>query len=283
MNTLLKSRTREVEISAEGPVVIIGEKLNPTGRELLSAAYREGNFDYVKELAQKQVAAGADLLDINVGVPGLDEVELLPKVVTAVGSTVDVPLCLDSANVRALAAALSLAPGKSLVNSVNGVEASLTSVLPLIRDSGAAVIGLTMDEGGIPNDPETRLSIAGKILERAAKLGIGPEDIVIDPLVLAVGADTNAGVVALRTIDLLRKEFGVNINVGASNVSFGLPQRQTLNRAFLALAAGAGVTCVITDPTKYTLTIRAIDLLLGRDNYGARYIGHYRSLARETG
>jgi len=283
MNTLLKSQTREVSISAEGPIVIIGEKINPTGRKLLAAAYREGNLDYVRELAQKQVAAGADLLDVNVGVPGLDEVELLPKIVAAVASFVDVPLCLDSANVQALAAALPLAPGKPLVNSVNGEEASLASVLPLIKDRGAAVIGLTMDERGIPNDPETRISIAGKILERAARLGIGPEDIVIDPLVLTVGADTNAGVVTLRTIEGVRKEFGVNINLGASNVSFGLPERHTINEAFLALAAGRGANCVITDPMKHTLMIRAIDLLMGRDAYGARYIQYYRTLPKETG
>jgi len=283
MNTLLKSQTREVSISAEGPIVIIGEKINPTGRKLLAAAYREGNLDYVRELAQKQVAAGADLLDVNVGVPGMDEVELLPKIVAAVASFVDVPLCLDSANVQALAAALPLAPGKPLVNSVNGEEASLASVLPLIKDRGAAVIGLTMDERGIPNDPETRISIAGKILERAARLGIGPEDIVIDPLVLTVGADTNAGVVTLRTIEGVRKEFGVNINLGASNVSFGLPERHTINEAFLALAAGRGANCVITDPMKHTLMIRAIDLLMGRDAYGARYIQYYRTLPKETG
>lgn len=283
MNTLLKSQTREVIISAEGPIVIIGEKINPTGRKLLAAAYREGNLDYVKELAQKQVAAGADLLDVNVGVPGLDEVELLPKVVATVASTVDVPLCLDSANAQALAAALPLAPGKPLVNSVNGEEASLSSVLPLIKDRGAAVIGLTLDDRGIPNDAETRIAIAGKILERAAKLGIGPEDIVIDPLVLTIAADSNAGMVTLQTIEGVRREFGSNINLGASNVSFGLPERHTINEAFLALAAGKGANCAITDPMKHTLMIRAIDLLMGRDAYGARYIQHYRTLPKEPG
>ena len=282
MDTLLKSKERDVRISPEGPIVIIGEKINPTGRKLLAAAYRDGNLDYVKELAQKQVAAGADLLDINVGVPGMDEVELLPKVVGAVASIVDVPLCLDSANVRALAAALPLAPGKPLVNSVNGTEASLSSVLPLIKERGAAVIGLTMDERGIPSDPEVRMSIAGKILERAGKLGIGAEDVIIDPLVLTVGADTNAGVVTLQTIERVRKEFGININLGASNVSFGLPERRTINEAFLALAAGMGASCVITDPMQHTLMIRAIDLLLGRDAFGARYIRHYRTLPKDS-
>ena len=283
METVLKGKTREITVSTDGPIVIIGEKINPTGRSKLQLAYQEGDFEYVKQLAESQVAAGADLLDVNVGVPGLDEVALLPKVVEAIASAVDVPLCLDSANPKALAAALEVTPGKPLVNSVNGEEASLTTVLPVVKQFGAAVIGLAMDGNGIPNDPEVRLAIAGRILERAAKLGIATANVLIDPLVLTVGADDQAGAVTLRTIDLLRKEFGVNIILGASNVSFGLPQRHTINQAFLALAAGAGATCVITDPMKYTLTIRAIDLLLGRDNYGARYIGHYRSLPKESG
>jgi len=283
MNTLLIGKGRSVGISSDGPIVIIGERINPTGRKLLSAAYRDGKLDYVEELARKQVAAGADLLDMNVGVPGLDEEELLPKVVAAVTSAVDVPLCLDSANAQALAAALAVAPGKPLVNSVNGGEASLTSILPLIKDRGAAVIGLTMDDRGIPNDPETRVSIAGKIIERAARLGIEPADVVIDPLVMTVGADTNAGVVSLRTIERVRREFGVNINIGASNVSFGLPERDAINDAFLALAASMGANCVITDPLKHTLMIRAVDLLMGRDAYAARYIHCYRSLSKGTG
>ena len=283
MDTILKSETREVRISDESPIVIIGEKINPTGLKKLTAAFQAGNLDYVKQLAEKQVAAGADLLDVNVGVPDLDEVDLLPKVVRFVASVTDVPICLDSSNVEALAAALEVTPGKPLVNSVNGEEASLKSVLPVVKARGAGVIGLTMDDTGIPSDSETRVAIADKILERAAKVGISAEDVIIDPLVLTVGADSLAGVVTLRTIELLRKEFGVNINLGASNVSFGLPERHTINEAFLALAAGAGANCVITDPMKHTLTIRAIDLLLGRDSYSSRYIGHYRAMSKEEG
>ncbi|HEY45125.1 MAG TPA: dihydropteroate synthase [Anaerolineae bacterium] len=280
MKTLLRSETKEIHLDTEGPIVIIGEKINPTGHKKLATAYKDGDFKYVRALASRQIAAGADVLDINVGVPGMDEVAMLPEVVKIVASEVEAPLCLDSANPDVLAAALPLTPGKPLINSVNGEEASLNSLLPIVKDHNAAVIGLTMDDEGIPNDAETRLAIAGKILERAAKLGIPIEDVVIDPLVMAVGADSHAAVVTIRAIQLIRQEFGVNINLGASNVSFGLPERQTINEAFLALAVSAGATCVITDPMKHTLTIRAIDMLLGRDEYATRYIGHYRALAK---
>lgn len=277
MQTILVSGKSEVKIDTEGPFIIIGEKINPTGHKKLATALREEDYDYVRELARKQVEAGADVLDINVGVPEFDEVSLLPRVIEIVTSEVDVPICLDSANHEALAAGLAVAPGKPLVNSVNGEQASLEAVLPIIKDYGAAVIGLTMDDDGIPNDVDVRVAIAGKILERAAKIGIPTEDVVIDPLVLTIAADSNAGVVTLQTIEKVRREFGVNINLGASNVSFGLPDRHTINQAFLALAAVAGATCAITDPLKLTSTIRAIDLLLGRDPYGRRYIKHFRS------
>lgn len=277
MQTILVSGKSEVKIDTEGPFIIIGEKINPTGHKKLATALREEDYDYVRELARKQVEAGADVLDVNVGVPELDEVSLLPRVIEIVTSEVDVPICLDSANHEALAAGLAVAPGKPLVNSVNGEQASLEAVLPIIKDYGAAVIGLTMDDDGIPNDVDARVAIAGKILERAAKIGIPTEDVVIDPLVLTIAADSNAGVVTLQTIEKVRREFGVNINLGASNVSFGLPDRHTINQAFLALAAVAGATCAITDPLKLTSTIRAIDLLLGRDPYGGRYIKHFRS------
>ena len=276
MDTIIKSETQEVKISIDSPFVVIGEKINPTGRKKLAAALKEGNFEYVKEIALKQVAAGADILDVNVGVPGVDEVELLPKVAKLVSETVDIPLCLDSANHDALAAALAVLPGRPLVNSVNGEEESMEGLLPVIKEFGVPVIGLVMHDDGIPNDADTRVSVAGKIIERAAKLGIPAEDIVVDPLVLTVGADSEAGVVTLETIRRIREEFGVNINLGASNVSFGLPDRHTINQAFLALAMGAGATCAITDPIKLSSIIRASDLLLGKDAYGSRYIGYYR-------
>lgn len=281
MKTIIKSETKEIVIDTEGPFTIIGEKINPTGRKKLAAQLKERNFDYVRGLVLKQVEAGADILDVNVGVPGEDEVVLLPEVCKVVMEATDVPVCIDSANIEALAAALAVIPGKPLVNSVNGEEASLKAVLPVVKEFGAAVIGLTMDDDGIPHEPETRLSIAGNIIERAGKIGIPIEDIVIDPLVMTIGADSKAGRVTLQTIELVREEFGVNINLGASNISFGLPDRHTINQAFLGLAIAAGATCAITDPMRLSLTIRAVDLLLGRDDYAGRYIKHYRTLAAE--
>ncbi len=281
MKTIIKSETKIVTIDTDGPFTIIGEKINPTGRKKLAAQLKERNFDYIRSLALKQVEAGADILDVNVGVPGEDEVVLLPDVCKVVAEVTDVPLCIDSANTEALAAALAVVPGKPLVNSVNGEETSLEAVLPVVKEFGAAVIALTMDEDGIPSDPEVRLSIAEKILERAAKIGIPAEDVVIDPLVLTIGADSKAGLVTLQTIEMVREALGVNVNLGASNVSFGLPERHTINQAFLGLAIAAGATCAITDPMKLSMTIRAVDLLLGRDDYAGRYIKHYRKLAAE--
>jgi 5-methyltetrahydrofolate--homocysteine methyltransferase len=276
MKTELTSKTKKTVLDTDGPFVVIGEKINPTGRKKLAAALQEGNLDYVRDLANKQVAAGADVLDVNVGVPGVDDVALLQQVVQMLADEYDVPLCLDSPNPAALAAALPLCPGRTLVNSVNGEEKSLSAVLPLVREHGAAVIGLTMDENGIPNDSETRLAIAEKIIERAAKLGIPADDIVIDPLVLTVGADQQASFVTLQTIEMVRREFGVNVNIGASNVSFGLPERDVINVAFLSMAIYAGATCAITDPMKYSLHIRATDLLRGQDTNALRYLKYYR-------
>lgn len=280
MQTNLKGRTKEIIIVTNGPITIIGENINPTRRKKLTTALMTQEFDYIYKLAKSQIDAGADILDVNVGAPGVDEVALLPKVALSIAERFDVPICLDSSNREALIAALSVMPGKPLVNSVNGEEASMNSVLPIVKEYEAAVIGLTMDENGISNDPEERLSIAGKILERAAKLGIPEENVIIDPLVLTVGADQKAGWVTLTTIEMVHKEFGVNINLGASNVSFGLPDRHTVNEAFLALAAGAGANCVITNPEKLTPIIRATDLLLGRDEYAWRYISSYRTMVK---
>jgi 5-methyltetrahydrofolate--homocysteine methyltransferase len=276
VKTELTSKTKKAVFDTEGPFVIIGEKINPTGRKKLAAALKEGNLDYVRDLAEKQVDAGADVLDVNVGVPGIDDVALIQQVVKLLADEFDVPLCLDSPNPAALAAALPICPGRTLVNSVNGEEKSLSAVLPLVKEYGAAVIGLTMDDNGIPNDAEGRLAIAEKIIERAAKLGIPADDIIIDPLVLTVGADQKASSVTLQTIEMVRREFGVNVNLGASNVSFGLPARDVVNIAFLSMAIYAGATCAITDPMKYTLHIRATDLLRGRDTNAMRYLKYYR-------
>jgi 5-methyltetrahydrofolate--homocysteine methyltransferase len=277
MKTLLRSSTNEITIAGDGPFTIIGERINPTGNKRLSKALTEGDLDYIRELARDQVAAGADVLDVNVGVPGLDEPTLLPQIVEVVSSEVEVPICIDTPNVEALAAALSKIDGKALVNSVNGEKSSLENVLPLVKDHGAAVIGLTMDEEGIPSTSEGRVKVAAGILEQAAKLGISEEDVVIDPLVLTVGADHHAAMITIGAIESLRGEFGVNINLGASNVSFGLPERHTINQAFIALAMGAGATCAITNARKMTQTIRAVDLLMARDDFGARYIQYFKS------
>jgi 5-methyltetrahydrofolate--homocysteine methyltransferase len=277
MHTILKGTSKEVVIGEDRPFVMIGEKLNPTGLKKLGQALVEQNFDYVKHLAQRQVAWGADVLDVNVGHPQIDEASIMPKVVEAVISVVDVPLCIDSNEPRILAAGLSIAPGKPLVNSVNGEEKQLSTVLPVVKDRGAAVIGLTIGEEGIPATAEERLAAAGTIIERATKMGIRVEDIIIDPLVMTVGHNSNAAMVTLKTIELVKKEYGVNISLGASNVSFGLPDRHAVNSAFLALAIQAGATCSITDPIKLGNTIRATDLLLGKDANSIRYLKYFRS------
>jgi 5-methyltetrahydrofolate--homocysteine methyltransferase len=276
MQTILKSDKKTVTINNEGSFVIIGEKINPTGRKKMAAALQAGDMDYIKNLALDQIAAGAEVLDVNVGVPGMDDVALMESVVKFLIQIVDVPLCLDSSNPAALAAGLAAAPGKPLVNSVSGEEARLASVLPLVKDRGAAVIGLILDDSGVPATAIERLAVAEKILERAVRMGIPQEDVVIDPLVMAVGSDSNAGRITLETVRLVREKLGLNINLGASNVSFGMPERPTINMAFMALTMGVGSSCAITDPLKMTGVIRATDLLLGRDEYGMRYIKAYR-------
>jgi 5-methyltetrahydrofolate--homocysteine methyltransferase len=277
MHTILKSNTKEVLIGADKPFVIIGEKINPTGIKKLGQALVDQNFEYVQHLAKRQVAWGADVLDVNVGHPQIDEADIMPKVVQAIASVVDVPLCIDSNEPKILEAGLKSAPGKPLVNSVNGEEKQLSTVLPIVKERGAAVIGLTIGEEGIPETAEGRLAAAGKIIERAAKLGIPAEDIIVDPLVMTVGHNSSAATVTLKAIELIKKEYGVNISVGASNVSFGLPDRPSINMAFLALVMQAGATCSITDPVKLGSAIRAADLLLGKDNNSMRYLKYFRA------
>ena len=277
MHTILKSEKKEIIIGIDRPFVIIGEKINPTGMKKLGQALVDGNMEYVVQLAQRQVAWGADVLDVNVGHPQIEEVTMMPIVVEAVKNAVDVPLCIDSNDPKILAAGLNAAVGKPLVNSVNGEENQLNAVLPIVKERGAAVIGLTIGENGIPATAEERLAVAGHIIERAAKMGIPVEDIIIDPLVMTVGHNHLAATVTLKTIELIRKEYGVNMSLGASNVSFGLPDRHSVNSAFLSLAIQAGVTCSITDPIKLGSSIRATDLLLGRDANSMRYLKYFRA------
>lgn len=278
LTTVLSSKTQTVEISRNCPTVIIGERINPTGRKKVLAALEAGNFDTVRKDAADQVAAGAAVLDVNAGVPGADEAALLPEVMRTVMEVTDVPLCIDTADPEALAAALALYEGKALVNSVNGEERALKAILPLVKEHDAAVIGLCMDDDGIPETPEARLAVAAKIIERAGSLGIPAEDVIIDPLALTMGADSNAGRIALETTRLVVEAFGSNVTMGASNISFGLPDRKYINAAFIAMAIHAGMTCPITNPlvTEVKTAVLAADLAMGRDDYGMTWIQAYR-------
>ncbi len=276
MHTILKSEKKEVIIGIDKPFVIIGEKLNPTGIKKLGQALVERNMDYVKYLAKRQVDWGADVLDVNVGHPQIEEAEVMPLVVEAVQSVVDVPLCIDSNEPKILEAGLNaIRGGKPLVNSVNGEEKQLSTVLPIVKARGAAVIGLTIADDGIPATAEGRLAAAAKVIERAAKIGIPIEDIIIDPLVMTVGHNSSAALVTLKAIELIKNEFGVNISLGASNVSFGLPDRHSVNAAMLSIAMLTGATTSITDPIKLGNTIRATDLLMGRDANSMRYLKYF--------
>ncbi|MBV5323552.1 dihydropteroate synthase, partial [bacterium] len=248
LTTFLRSKTKTIKINRDLPTAIIGERINPTGRKAVLEALSVGNFDIVRKDALDQTAAGASVLDINAGVPGADEPALIRHIIHNVTEVVDVPLCIDSANPDVLAAALSIYEGKALINSVNGEEQSLEKILPLAKEHGAAIIGLCMDDKGIPTTAEARFAVAARIIERATKAGILLEDVIIDPLAMAMSADSNAGKITLDTIEMVVKEFGVNISMGASNVSFGMPDRKYINATYLAMAIHAGLTCPITNP-----------------------------------
>jgi 5-methyltetrahydrofolate--homocysteine methyltransferase len=276
METRVSSAKKEVVIGTNLPTVLIGERINPTGRKRLTQALLAGDLELVRSEAVAQVKAGADIIDVNVGATGVDEVKLLPKAVREVMRAVDVPLCIDSNNPKALAAALKVYKGKPIVNSVKGEKSSLEAVLPLIKEYGAAVIGLLIDDDGLPKTADKRVAIAGKIIQRAEKLGIPRQDVIIDPLAMAVAADSKAGVPVIEAIRRINAEFGVNQTLGASNISFNLPDRELLNAAFLAAVIAAGVTCPIVDAGKVRASILAVDLVLGRDNYAQRYIRGYR-------
>ena len=228
------------------------------------------------ELAKSQIDAMADVLDVNVGFPGVVDEELLPRAVIELQERFDIPLCLDSPNPKAIEAALKVARGKCLINSVNAEEASLQRLLPVAREYGAAIIGLVLDDDGITHDPEKRLRIAEKIIERAVRSGIKEEDVIIDPMAMAVSADPNACRVTLETIRLVHDRLGHNITQGASNISFGLPNRENINNAYMAMSIMYGLTCPIANPEKITGLVRAADLVLGRDDYAIRFIEHFQ-------
>ncbi len=277
MKTTLYGNTKEVVIDTAGPVVIIGECINPTRRKKLVSTLQAHDFSYMLELAKSQIEAMADVLDVNVGFPGVDDEELLPKAVIALQDHFDIPLCLDSPNPKAIEAALKVARGKCLINSVNAEEASLHKLLPVAHEYGAAIIGLVLDDDGITQDPEKRLVIAQKIIERAVRAGIKEEDVIIDPMAMAVSADPNACRVTLETIRLVHDRLGHNITQGASNISFGLPNRENINNAYMAMSIMYGLTCPIANPEKITGLVRAADLVLARDDYAIRFIEHYQS------
>jgi len=278
METILSSKTKTVVISPDKPFVIIGERINPTGRKKLAAEMAAGDYSRVRSDALAQIEAGAAVLDVNAGVPGGDELEIMRRAVQMVLDSTEVPISFDSANPEALEAGLALYQGKPLINSTTGEDEALERVLPLAKKYGAAVIALCNDERGPLQDPEARLEIARKIVARAADHGVPIEDLLFDPLVMTVGADSNAGKVTLATMKLLRAELGVNMTAGASNVSFGLPDRPELNAAFMAMAMNSGLNSAITNPLEPVVhtAILAADLFLGHDEYGKMWIKGWR-------
>lgn len=281
--TVVSSASKEVVIGFDEPFVIIGERINPTGRKLLAAEMAEGDYSRVQSDALAQVAAGAQMLDVNAGIPLADEPRILAECVQLVQSLTDVPLSIDSSIVAALESGLSVYQGKALVNSVTGEEERLEVVLPLIKKYGAAVVAISNDESGISEDPNVRFDVAKKIVERAADYGIPRDDIVVDPLVMPVGAINDAGRAVLHLIRRLREELKVNTTCGASNFSFGLPNRHGLNASFLAMAMGAGMTSAITNPLHdpEMQGVMGGNVVMGHDPNCVAWIKKYRDPAAE--
>jgi 5-methyltetrahydrofolate--homocysteine methyltransferase len=283
--TIISSASREVVIGFDRPFVVIGERINPTGRKLLAEEMRAGDFSRVEADALAQVAAGAQLLDVNAGIPLADEPALLARAITLVQSLTDVPLSIDSSVLGALEAGLAAYRGKALLNSVTGEEERMERVLPLVKKHGAAVVAICNDDTGISTDIDVRFEVAKKIVRRAADYGIPACDVVVDPLVMPVGAMADAGTQVFRLIRRLREELKVNTICGASNVSFGLPNRHGLNPTFLAMAIGAGLTSAITNPLEAPLmaAVRGADVLLDHDSQCGRWIAAYREPAAAGG
>ena len=281
MDTILKSPTREVKIGPGRPFVIIGERINPTGRKRLAAEMAAWDFERVKSDALAQVQAGAQMLDVNAGIPLADEPAIMAEAVRVVQSVVDVPLSIDSSIVKALESGLAAYKGKALVNSVTGEDDRLETVLPLVKQYGAAVIAITNDETGISEDPAVRFSIAKKIVTRAASFGIPPEDVLIDPLAMPIGAVRAAGTSLFTLVRRVQEELGCNTICGASNISFGLPDRPTLNATFLAMAIATGLTSAITNPLEEHVrkTILAADIFMGVDENCMAWLKAQRAAA----
>ena len=281
--TTISSATREVHIGFDQPFVIIGERINPTGRKILAEEMKNGDYSRVESDALAQVSAGAHMLDVNAGIPLADEPRILAEAVQLVQSITDVPLSIDSSIVEALEAGLAVYQGKALVNSVTGEDEVLERVLPLVAKYKAAVVAISNDETGISEDPNVRFAVAKKIVERAADYGIPYNDIVVDPLVMPIGAINTAGVQVMALVRRLREELKVNTTCGASNVSFGLPNRNGINAAFLTMAMGAGMTSAITSPLhpEVMQAVRGGDVMMGHDPDCRNWIRAYREPAAE--
>lgn len=284
-NTVISSATREVVIGFDQPFVLIGERINPTGRKILTAELLAGNYSRVEKDALAQVEAGAHMLDVNAGIPLADEPAILARCIELVQSVTDVPLTIDSSIVAALEAGLNVYQGKALVNSVTGEDERLESVLPLVAKHGAAVVAISNDETGISEDPDVRFEVAKKIVQRAADHGISHENILVDPLVMPIGAINSAGKQVMHLLRRLREELKVNTTCGASNVSFGLPHRNGINAAFLPMAMAAGMTSAITNPlhTEVVQAVMGADVMMGNDPDCARWIAKYRDQASLDG
>jgi len=280
-HTVVSSATKEIIIGFDQPFCVIGERINPTGRKLLAAEMAQGDYSRVESDARAQVAAGATMLDVNAGIPLADEPRILAESIQLVQSITDVPLSIDSSIVEALEAGLAVYQGKPLVNSVTGEEERLEVVLPLVKKYGAAVVAISNDETGISEDPDERFAVAKKIVERAQDFGISPADVVVDPLIMPVGAINLAGASAFRLIRRLREELGVNTTCGASNISFGLPNRHGLNAAFLSMAMGAGMTSAIMNPMhdEEMTAIFGANVMMGHDPECRRWIKKFREPA----
>lgn len=281
--TIISSATREVHIGFDQPFVIIGERINPTGRKILAEEMKNGDYSRVEADALAQVAAGAHMLDVNAGIPLANEPRILAEAVQLVQSITDVPLSIDSSIVEALEAGLAVYQGKALVNSVTGEDEVLERVLPLVAKHKAAVVAISNDETGISENPNVRFAVAKKIVERAADHGIPYTDVVVDPLVMPIGAINTAGVQVMALVRRLRDELKVNTTCGASNVSFGLPNRNGINSAFLTMAMGAGMTSAITSPlhAEVMQAVRGGDVMMGHDPDCSNWIRAYREPAAE--
>lgn len=276
--TVVSSSTQELRIGVDHPFVVIGERINPTGRKLLAEEMKAGNLDRVVKDAIAQVEAGAQMLDVNAGVPLADEPGILAESIQLVQSVTDVPLCIDSSIIEALEAGLSVYQGKALLNSVTGEEERLEIILPMVKKHGAAVIGISNDDSGISEDINVRYEVAKKIVERAIDHGIPKEDVVIDPLVMPIGAINQAGKQVLELVKRLREELKVNTTCGASNLSFGLPNRHGLNATFLPMAISSGMPCAITNPMDKEImqAVRGANVIIGQDPECNAWIKQYR-------